>query len=122
LDGLVIDAGHLDCHDEVCQSFGLSGLGDPLRHGLQTAFGVLDFLGFHDDFAVEVTEHPFGASLRAIDRDDPETLGSGSLNASLDLPSPGLSINRFRGPLALGLFLFVAICMSPLMKVCEFLP
>lgn len=37
-----------------------------------------------EDVPVEVSEHPFGARLGAVDGDDAEVLGSDLLNAGMD--------------------------------------
>ncbi len=56
-------------------------------HGLERSDRMLDDGWFDDDFAVEVGEHPFGASLGAIHRDHRELLWSGLLDSLLDKPT-----------------------------------
>ena len=85
LDGLVVDAGHLHGNDGVGQTFRFADFGDTLSHGSQAARGMLDDGGFDDDFAIEVTEHPFGPSFSAIDRDDAEVFRPDGLHTLLDL-------------------------------------
>ena len=85
LGRLVIDAGHLNGHDGVGQSFRLASLRDRLGHRSQSARGMLHAGRFDKDLAIEVAKHPFRSAFGTVDRDDAEVFRSNRLNLLLDL-------------------------------------
>ena len=105
VDRLVVDAGHLDGHNGVSQSFCLASLRDQLRHRFQSASGMLYGGRFDKDLAKEIAEHPFRSSLGAVDGDNAEVLRPDGLHPLLNLAGrlPNKSFLRARGFPFLGL-------------------
>jgi hypothetical protein len=82
--GKVITPGAFHHNDEVAQlvrSDALADQGDAVIEGITL---VVEKGGKDQDLAIEVGEHPLGAGLGAIDRDDAEVLRSHGSDAGRD--------------------------------------
>ena len=82
----VVDARPLDGDDHVAQAVTSDRLADLGDHGVEAMPVVFDHGGWDEDAAVEVGEHPLGASLGTIDGHDAEVLGSDLLDPRMERP------------------------------------
>jgi len=60
------------------------GLTELVDRGVESGSVMREQRGRHQDVAVEISEHPLGARLGAIDRDDAEVLGADLLDARVE--------------------------------------
>ena len=81
LDRAVVASRPLDDGDQVFDTMPCQGLADPLQGRLESRLIVLDGDRFHEDSAVEVGQHHFGASLGAIDAEKGEMFRTDRLDA-----------------------------------------
>src|SRR5262249_4076426 len=73
-----------DGDDQALQAMTPHGIAEGLQRPLEADLGVLDHGRRHEDPAVEVGQHPFGAGLGAINADDAEVLRPHGLNPGME--------------------------------------
>src|SRR6266850_5177799 len=83
LNGAMVTAGPLDGDHEVAQVVVAAGPAELIDGGVEGGAVVREQRGGHQDVAVEIGEHPLGAGLGAIDRDDAEVFGTDLLDARM---------------------------------------
>jgi hypothetical protein len=74
LHGPMIGARHFDGHDVVANAVLLAGFAKLNRGQLQLGLLMLDDTWRDEHLAIEVAQHPLRTGLRAIHRDDAESL------------------------------------------------
>src|SRR6516162_7506098 len=83
LDGAMIAPGAFDRDQQIVQLVIANGLTELIDRGLERRSIVSKKGRTHDDVAVEIGKHPFGARLGAINRDDAKMFGTNLLDARM---------------------------------------
>src|SRR5208282_6388904 len=84
LDRAVVASRPLDDDDQIFDTVPCHGVAHLLCRRREAGLVVLDDDWFHEDSAVEVSEHHLGASLGAVDADEGEMFGSDRLHARMN--------------------------------------
>src|SRR5438128_9764478 len=84
LHGAVITAGAFDRHQKILQSVGRQRLSNLSDCRIQAGAVVFDNGWRDDDVAVEISKHPLGSGLGAINADDAKVLRTYILDARMD--------------------------------------
>lgn len=83
LNRAMVTAGAFDRDQQIFQLMVADSLAELVERGFERRPVVGEESRPHQDVAIEIGEHPFGASLGAIDRDDAKVLGTNFLNARM---------------------------------------
>ena len=83
-DDLVVASGSFDGDNQVEDLVRVAGLSNAVDSHFERGLVVLDFGWRNEDISIKVSEHPFGASLGAVDGEDSEVLWSEFLDSGMD--------------------------------------